>query len=157
MKTRSTSIRRYRIEGRDSLPWADAVRDECDFMRWVEGWDPRGLTRAMLCEIIRDARDGCWRGYVVVTDDHPWYKLDAYDSELREASDLVPGGISFCRDGRIGWDANHYGDCGPGGYHPPESGGFGAHFERYVTESEAVRSTRLLAHAALVALGEVTP
>ncbi|MGW8936016.1 hypothetical protein [Gordonia terrae] len=52
---------------------------------------------------------GAVNGYVKVPDGHPWYGLDYEMIDVE-----VHGGLTFARDGWIGFDTLHLGDVWPG-------------------------------------------
>lgn len=51
---------------------------------------------------------GAVNGYVRVPEDHPWHGLDYDDIDVD-----VHGGLTYARDGWIGFDTLHFGDHWP--------------------------------------------
>lgn len=52
---------------------------------------------------------GAINGYVKVPEDHPWHGLDYDDIDVE-----INGGLTYARDGWIGFDTLHSGDYWPG-------------------------------------------
>lgn len=57
--------------------------DEPDFL----GWEHEGVT----CYLARQKQIGIWQGYIVVTDNHPWYRKEIEDLQHVD----VHGGITY--------------------------------------------------------------
>ena len=101
--------------------------------------------------VVRAPLYGAVNGYARIPEDHPWHDMgyeEIYDLE----PDLeVHGGLTFARDGWIGFDTLHGFDLWPdmpGRLHQLAAGG--RQWDQEQVEEEARRLARQVASAALV-------
>jgi len=83
---------------------------------------------------------GAVNGYVRIPDGHPWSGLDYDAIDVR-----VHGGLTFARDGWIGFDTLHAGDYWPGMPDWVRNGGL--EWDQAMVEEEAKSLARQVAAA----------
>ena len=64
-----------------------------------------------VCELIRHPTLGFWCGYVYVGDEHPLFRHVDQDNTYEYIN--VHGGITYKREGKLGFDCGHAGDLSP--------------------------------------------
>lgn len=76
-----------------------------------------------VCYLVRNSSTGSWCGYVSVPDSHWLFEKNKKEEYYIECNLEVHGGVTWARDGLIGFDAAHHGDLMPAMSGLPSSGG----------------------------------
>lgn len=97
-----------------------------------------GVEDGIAWAIVEAPLYGAMNGYVQIPKSHPWHGLDYDDIDVE-----VHGGLTFSRDGWIGFDTLHSGDIWPGTPRYGDEGRFPS--SRWWTAEQVAKEARALA------------